>query len=121
MIWLRAVLWPLFKRVWPAFVFMAIQLSIVYGAYNFGMRVERGDQAQQLKAAVVKADKFATLYEQEKVKKQARTRVITKEIVREVIKPIYTECVVPPSGVRLANAARSGQPLDPMQDDPALE
>lgn len=120
MIWLRAVLWPLFKRVWPAFVFMAIQLGIIYGAYTFGIRVERGDQAQQLKLAVENATRFATLYEEEKQKKQAKTRIITKEIIREVDKPVYLECVVPSTGVRLANAARTGEPVSPLPDDPTL-
>jgi hypothetical protein len=64
-------------------------------------------------------DTVSQEYEAARAKREVVTRTITKEIVREIQKPVYRECVVPADGVRLLNAARS-EPIDPSEFAPAL-
>lgn len=57
-------------------------------------------------AALARTNEVSRRYEQTRAKRQQQAQVITKEIVREVEKPVYRECVVPADGVRLLNDAR---------------
>lgn len=73
-------------------------------------------------AALARADEASRRFEKARTQRQQQAQVITKEIVREVEKPVYRECAVPADGVRLLNAARGhegpGEPGGALPADP---
>lgn len=78
-------------------------------------------QATEKERAVLEQDIHAASQAFEKYKQAhaATQQTIVKEVIREVSKPVYRKCVVPPSGVRLLNSARTGEaPSTPQPDDP---
>lgn len=70
-------------------------------------------------AALARADEASRRFEKARVVRQQEAQVITREIIREVEKPVYRECAVPADGVRLLNAAR-GHDEDPGEPDSPL-
>ena len=113
-----------------------LAMTVVLGAYQHGVDTTRAKcEVVRLRevAAVAslmeqerqRADEAAADYELAREQRQVVTRTITKEIVREVEKPVYRECRVPVDGVRLINAARRGaeaerarEPVGPLPADP---
>lgn len=116
----------------PAFLLTAAQrlagplvvvgvLGAAWGiGYWHGSTSEASQHAEQMVTAIKKAEDERTallrrLMSSEYDLAQAnaalakKARVITKEIVREVEKPVYRDCRIPDDGVRLLQRAR-GQP-----------
>lgn len=73
-------------------------------------RAQCAAQQDEARATLQKRyDTVSSNYERLKKQRQAASKVVIKEIEREVLeKPVYRECRVPADGVRLLNDARRG-------------
>jgi len=81
-------------------------------------------QSHELENLRYKYNRLSGDYEKARAARQSATRTITKEVIREVEKPVYRECVIPDDGVRLLNDARKGtsstsEPAAAVPGDPA--
>jgi hypothetical protein len=94
----------------------AAEVQARFDAYKLEVQAT---QQEAVKTEQVQQATASTKYEEAKVKRDTVTRTVIKEIVREVEKPIYRECVVPDDGVRLLNAARSGSEASPPSEPDA--
>lgn len=99
-------------------------VGVKLGGDSEARRTQRviADMQARVDASNARADEASKKFEKARAVRQQQAQVITKEIVREVEKPVYRECAVPADGVRLLNAARGyegpGQPDGAVPADP---
>lgn len=87
------------------YIYIAVFLAYTIGVWHFS---STHTNAKYLKARVDLQDKYIKDTQElqlkldtERVNRQAKTKIIQREIVREVEKPVYHDCATTPDGVRI--------------------
>lgn len=81
------------------------------------------DYEKQLDAERKKNEDLATKLDEKLVEVKTITKVITRNVLKEIEKPVYHDCIVPDSGLRIRNqtaakynSARTGKGVPPASD-----
>ncbi len=101
-------------------------VRVKLGVDSEARRTQRviAEMQTRVDASNARADEASRRFEKARAVRQQQAQVITKEIIREVEKPVYRECAVPADGVRLLNDARGhagpGEPDGAVRSDPEV-
>jgi hypothetical protein len=85
-----------------------------YFGYDYADSKCEADKRQALQSAVEQRDqqqdkynRMAGWYEKRLANVRKQERVVTKVVEKEIEKPVYSQCIIPDSGVQLLNDSAS--------------
>lgn len=126
-LWIPRIVAFLGRHAIPLLILSACIVVLAF-VYQRGVIAERNDQLhQQVTAAEKEREALLKAIEEERARSsnavarytaelealRRRASTTTREVIREVEKPVYRDCTLPPDGVRLLNEARRGPTATP--------